>query len=162
MAICRFSNYQCDLYIFEAQEGIVVMVAAVRYEDEPPPPEWRDIGETPGQSGVAFWRAQTDYRARLEACRRVPIGLPHDGDYRRLGTWGEVQDYVTGLKALGYNVPDWVIDEIAGEIDDATAAKRDDEDERLPHSAFVQHKEAIVAEIVHVPPRFSWQRDEEV
>ena len=44
-------------------------------------------------------------------------------------------------------------------VGDATAAERDDE--LLPHSAFVQHKEAIVAEIVHVPPRFSWQPDEE-
>lgn len=44
---------------------------------------------------------------------------------------------------------------------DATAAKRDDEDELLPHSAFVQHTEAIVAEIVHVPPRFGLQPDEE-
>ena len=123
MALCRFSDYQCDLYILETHEGIAVMVAAVRYEYEPPP-EWRDIGETPGESGAAFWQAQADYRARLEACRRVPIALPHDGDYRLIGTWNEVQDYVTGLKALGYNVPGWVIDEIAGEIDDAAAAEQ--------------------------------------
>ena len=127
MALCRFSDYQCDLYIFQAQGGIVVMVAAVRYEDELPPPEWPDPAADASRSAAeweTFWRAYYDYRARLEACRRVPIALPHDGDYRRLGTWGEVLDYVTGLKALGYNVPGWVIDEIAGEIDDAAAAEQ--------------------------------------
>lgn len=35
MALCRFSDYQCDLYIYESALGIECHVARSRYENEP-------------------------------------------------------------------------------------------------------------------------------
>ncbi len=53
--------------------------------------------------------------------QRRAIGLPRDGEAKTFGTWGELLDYVRELKALGYDVPDRVIDDIAAE----TAANTD-------------------------------------
>lgn len=49
-------------------------------------------------------------------CFVAAIGLSHDGEFKNLGTWAEVLTYVTELKAVGYDVPDSVIEEIAENV----------------------------------------------
>lgn len=118
MAICRFSDFGCDLYIYESDAGIVCHVAGLRYVGEPPPAmPWTRLDDEEVMD--AYFIARRQYLAMLDDAPRAPIGLPHDGEYRTFGTWGELREYVTGLKALGYQVPDWVFREIEAEMEGA-------------------------------------------
>lgn len=85
MALCRFSDSNCDLYIYESAFGIDCHVAAAR------------LGE--GEE-------------------RVAIGLPFDGAFRVLGGWVELLEFVLELRRLGYQVPEWVVEEIGREVVD--------------------------------------------
>ena len=93
MALCRWS--ECDLYIYESTAGIMCHVARSRYTD--------------GAAGKIL-----DGRDLVPG-DLVSIGLPHDGESRVFDDYGDLLEYVEKLKALGYDVPDWVIEDIREE-----------------------------------------------
>ena len=110
MALCRFSDYQCDLYIYESALGIECHVARSRYENEPEPPSFpAGVNEA---EWAQFWRDYEAYRSQIDAARLLPIDLSADGTWEIFSTWGELLDHVRHLKSLGYQVPDWVINSI--------------------------------------------------
>lgn len=115
MALCRLSDYQCDLYIYETAEGIVCNVATRHLENEPEPLSFCELIE--GRMTAAEFTAA--YKARSDVIDSLPlinIDLPHAGEFRTFGTWGELLEYVNELKALGHRVPDWVIENIRQEV----------------------------------------------
>lgn len=112
MAICRLSDYQCDLYIYESDAGIACHVGARRYVDEPEPPSITELID----GDIEKWTRQyAAYRQALEGCEREPIGLSHDGEFRIFETWRDLLTHVIELRVLGYQVPDWVTEEIRRE-----------------------------------------------
>lgn len=115
MALCRFSDFQCDLYIYESERGIECYVATQRYENEPEPPAFPPGVDT--AQWDLFWRDYQAYKAEIEAARLAPIGLPADGTGETFGDWGQVLAHVLHLRSLGYQVPDWVINSIKEEAD---------------------------------------------
>lgn len=112
MALCRLSDYQCDLYIYETAEGIVCNVATRHLENEPEPLSFCELIE--GRMTAAEFTAA--YNARwdvvIDSLPLINIDLPHAGEFRTFGAWGKLLEFVTELKALGHRVPDWVIDSI--------------------------------------------------
>lgn len=115
MALCRLSDYQCDLYIYETAEGIVCNVATRHLENEPEPLSFCELIE--GRMTAAEFTAA--YNARSDVIDSLPlidIDLPHAGQFRTFSAWGELLEYVTELKALGHRVPDWVVESIEEEI----------------------------------------------
>lgn len=126
MAICRWSDYRCDLYIYEGQDGIRCHVAHRRYVDEPEPPA---VPPADGDDGVwrAWHAAYLAYRERLAATPLEPIGLPYAGESKSFGDWAGLLAYVVGLRELGCWVPDWVV----GEIEGLAAAEEDGGDDAL-------------------------------
>lgn len=113
MALCRWS--ECDLYIFESSTGgIQCYVASRRRVNEPVPPSTPVGGSD--EDWARFWEEYGLYNVALDACELRPIGLPDDGAMRVFSYWSDLLPYVTQLKALGYYVPDWVIEDIVQEV----------------------------------------------
>lgn len=119
MALCRFSDYQCDLYIFQSDRGIECYVAARRFENEPRPPATPTDADE--EQWAQFWRDYGVHTAEIEAAQLLPIGLPADGAGETFGTWRDLLTHVLHLRSLGYQVPDWVIKEIQQEIEEEAA-----------------------------------------
>ena len=88
MALCRWTS-ECDLYIYESAEGIMCHVAANRYAD-----------------------GATTAAEANDASSLIPIGLPHDGEWKTFLEWADLLEYALLLKGTGYAVPDWVIEDI--------------------------------------------------
>lgn len=114
MALCRWSDFRCDLYIYESNGGIQCHVAHRRYVDEPEPP----VVPVPVDGDDAAWRAwhaaYLAYTEQLAATPLEPIGLPYAGESKSFGDWGALLEYVLMLKGVGYWMPDWVVEEIEG------------------------------------------------
>jgi hypothetical protein len=103
-------NYGCDLYVYDAEEGVVIHVAANRV-----------VGDIPK---LAVWSADKrkeffeSYNAQmkfLETAERRPIGLPYDGEsFYSLGK-EETVETLKMLKDCGYVFPEevleWVVEE---------------------------------------------------
>lgn len=121
MALCRWLDYRCDLYIYESALGIECHVAARRYENEPEPPPF-PVGEDEAE-WAAFWEAWAVYAGAVDASHLIPIDGPHDGEFRVFSTWSDLFVHVLDLKAAGYQVPDWVLGEIAEEVKEAVASE---------------------------------------
>jgi hypothetical protein len=121
MTLCRWSDYRCDLYIYESAFGIECHVAARRYENGPEPPPFPVGGDEAEWAG--FWEAWAGYAEAVDASHLIPIGGPHDGEHTVFSTWSDLSVYVIGLKAAGYQVPAWVIEEIEEEVKEAVASE---------------------------------------
>ena len=114
MSYCRWSsdNFQCDVYCYgDVNGGYTTHVAANRpVGDVPKTPELdpANIDE--------YVRASQAQLKWLELCERRPIGLPHDGESYNDPDLPSFLARLEGLKAVGYNVPDWVLKNIREEI----------------------------------------------
>ena len=115
MALCRFSDYQCDLYIYESEQGIECHIAYRRRVNEPKPPVMPIGKDADNPLWNTFWANYEAYHDKLDECALVEIRLPYAGESRTFGEWGQLLEFVTELKELGYEVPDWVIEEIKEE-----------------------------------------------
>jgi hypothetical protein len=109
MAYCRFSsdNFQCDVYVYEGGGGWTTHVAGNR-----------PLGAIPARPAptsdnfvefVAAHRAQLEF---LATCARAFITLPHAGESFLDDTPGACADRLLMLRALGYTVPQYAIDEL--------------------------------------------------
>lgn len=117
MSYCRFSseNWDSDVYCYDAREGIVIHVAACRFEADTP---------IPPVPPVELWNslAVDDVRLALarrqewiDAARRVQIGLVYDGETFVEGGPEDAVDRLEELRAMGYRVPQAAIDFLRGE-----------------------------------------------
>lgn len=102
MSYCRFStdDYQCDLYVYDSDQGVEVSVASVRYQYQEPLPE-----DVPMEDFPVWIERYKKVMAMVECAERVPIGLPHDGGYFTFDSHEDAADFVEKLGALGYQFP---------------------------------------------------------
>lgn len=118
MSYCRFSSdsFRSDLYVYEADDGVVIHVASNRLvlADDQRHPRWPDT-----DSVESVWSAfELDYRAFMDAvdvAERVDIGLSRDGRTYRNLTFTDAADLVRSLAAEGYRVPEGVADDLEAE-----------------------------------------------
>lgn len=120
MSYCRWSSddFQCDVYVYgNVHGGVTIHVAKRRTlidRDKVPrvPDDWYkpESGYDMGEIAALF----NERHAYFEACESKEIGLPHDGESFDLSL-AEASRKLAELKALGYNVPQEVIDELMEE-----------------------------------------------
>jgi hypothetical protein len=113
MSYCRWSSddFECDLYIYESVDGFQVHVASNRHVIDrsglPPvvefgDPDWAEAWAT---RSMAVQELVED--APLEK-----IDLPQAGESFSFETGDEAADKVEELIALGYHVPDGVVESL--------------------------------------------------
>jgi hypothetical protein len=114
MSYCRWSSddFQCDVYVYDGGGGWTTHVAGNRPVGAvPPTPPKRNDPAWPRE----FLAAHQAQMAFLETCERVAITLPHAGESFHDDTPGECADRLEMLRALGYKVPQYAIDELRAE-----------------------------------------------
>ncbi|MDP9203477.1 MAG: hypothetical protein M3P26_16340 [Gemmatimonadota bacterium] len=116
MSYCRWSsdNWRCDLYCYQdISLGYTTHVAGNRVVgDIPQEPDWALLViDLP-----RFGREHAAVMAFLDTAERRPIGLPHDGATFHDPDLASFLSRVTELRKIGYNVPDYVFDEIREEM----------------------------------------------
>lgn len=74
MSYCRWSSmdFGCDLYVYEAEDGIAILVASNRVVGDVPKISW-----TSPELLHSTYEEQMEF---LEIAERKPIGLRYDGD----------------------------------------------------------------------------------
>lgn len=124
MSYCRWSSndFQCDLYIYgDVAGGLTTHVAARRYVfDKPLPAELAWPGKDASEKEIRDWAEkevarQKELHAMLDHDKMVDIGLPHDGATFNDPDGPSAAARVRELKALGYRVPDGVIEALEEE-----------------------------------------------
>jgi hypothetical protein len=94
------------------------------------PSWWRGVLSKAWYSCAAFWHNYI-HHGSLRLIPLRPIGLPHDGESFLDGSPSDCADRLEGLRALGYTVPQYAIDELREEAASATAWRPDSA--HLPH-----------------------------
>lgn len=121
MSYCRFSsdNFGSDVYCYESQDGFVIHVAACRCESDTPIPTvagFEEWGVSVSFDDVVRQMGERD--AWLDSARRVPIGLPFDGESFCIADAADAAEWLMGLVAHGYQVPQRAIDALWEEAKD--------------------------------------------
>lgn len=113
MSYCRWScdNFRCDLYTYESDDGFVIHVAGNRIVGDIP--SVPDILTSPAVEYVAAYQARAQF---LKTAEREPITLPHAGETIIAADLEEFDAWLHDLRALGYNFPDHVLEEVAEEL----------------------------------------------
>ena len=114
MSYCRWSNddFHCDVYVYEEETVFMIHVASSRYQFKEP----ISAPVSPTKDGMNAWMARHRELSRMVGeADIVTIGLPHDGESFSFDTADECADELVRLKALGYNVPQYVIDQLREE-----------------------------------------------
>jgi len=118
MSFCRFSddNFKSDVYAYESADGFELHVASNRVVgDIPAVPR---IGDIPYIEPGEFFRAHQAQHAFLETAERAPIGGPRDGESFCYATLRELYDGLLQLRADGYHVPQFTLEEIQEELEE--------------------------------------------
>lgn len=118
MSYCRWSDDRsnCDVYVYEAEDGFVTHVASRRHDIDRSqlPPEVDLVADPEGW--LAGNRLLHDL---MDQAGTVPIGLAHDGEFYTHDTPGECADNLEVLRAAGYRVPQYAIDALREEESEA-------------------------------------------
>ena len=74
MSYCRWSSmdFKCDLYIYQADDGITIHVASNRVVGDVPAIDWSSA-----ELLYSTYKAQMEF---LDTAKREPINLRYDGD----------------------------------------------------------------------------------
>lgn len=119
MSYCRFSSddWSSDLYCYEDDlGGFTTHVARIRYvlkETLPLPIAFDD-------HNIEAWLDRDEkVMAAAKGADRVPIDLPHAGETFNDPDLQSFLDRIVYLKSLGYRVPDYTIQAIQEEIEEA-------------------------------------------
>jgi len=114
MSYCRWSsdNWRCDLYCYEdVNGGITTHVACNRIVgDVPEVPFILDV------SADEFMKAHKKQMEFLDTAKREKIGLPYDGETFNDPDYESFLKRLLHLREVGYNFPDWVIEEVKEDI----------------------------------------------
>lgn len=114
MSYCRFSsdNYNCDIYAFaDCYGGYTIHVAKRRY-----------VGDIPKIPAVTegnekeFIEQVKKHNEFMKTAEQKIIGLPLDGENYSCVNLPEFLEKILEIKEAGYNVPDYVIEDIKAEI----------------------------------------------
>jgi hypothetical protein len=139
MSYCRWSsdNWKCDLYCYEeVSGGFTTHVASNRIVGEVPEASFallqkNDDLSVPEQvmrrlRNEAFkeWtEAQEKQSKFLDTCKHKPIGLPYDGESFNDPDLESFLKRLLHLREVGYKFPDYVLEEVKEEIEDARKRK---------------------------------------
>lgn len=127
MSYCRFSsdNWKCDVYCYGASGGtFVTHVAKNKTVGEAPPLNWDFLKSPDNEESIEqFMEQHKAQMAWLETAERKPIGLEYDGDTFQDPDLHQFLVTLKMLKGAGYNVPQYVIDEVELEIVDEAKLK---------------------------------------
>lgn len=130
MSYCRWSSmdHTCDLYVYESDRGLEVIVARNRRVLTEPLPvlsalELTEIdhgaaarGEEPHVSKRDDWLDRNRRRHEiLEAAEIVPIDLPYAGEHEVFDDLAAAADWIAELGALGYVFPDTLVADLREE-----------------------------------------------
>lgn len=113
MAYCRWSsdNFKCDLYCYEdCNGGFTTFVADNRIVGDIP--ELLPLSRISDKEWAEAYQKQTDF---LETAKRKNIGLPYDGECFNDPTLEAFLKRILSLREIGYNFPDYVIEDIKKE-----------------------------------------------
>ena len=114
MSYCRWSSmdYQCDLYVYDGADGIVIHVATHRPKYKRPLPT--PVPLTP-DTQEQYEERYAQVLALVEEADLEPIGGPFDGKSWYDLSHQEAIEVLQQLKATGYQFPESVIDKIREE-----------------------------------------------
>lgn len=119
MSYARWSsmNYECAVYVYaDVNGGYTCHVAGMKCVGDTPIPYLPEtLGEIPIEEWMAIHQKQNEW---IRNAKRVPIGLPHDGESFYNQDRDSMVETLKMLKAEGYLMPDYLIDAIASEDDD--------------------------------------------
>ena len=112
MSYCRWSSLdgQCDVYVYaDVSGGWTTHVASLR-----PVKPWKPMPsyELPWEEFESLYKAHSESVASTPKRR---IGLSHNGESFNDATPGECADRLEALRAEGYIVPQYAIDELREE-----------------------------------------------
>ncbi len=118
MSYCRWSSddWSCDVYVYESVGDFwSINVARHRYVGDMPEADkyWSD-GKL-----EKFFVAHQQQMDFLETAEMVAIGLSHDGESFEVDSPQEAADILTMLSEEGYNVPQYAIDALRKEAEEA-------------------------------------------
>ena len=124
MSYCRWStnDFQCDLYCYEdVGGGWTTHVACKRLllPDNVPPPVAPPKDDSPAEHErwANEWLARhAAMRPIIDAAKRVPIGLPYDGESFNDPDLKSFLDRLLHLREVGYVFPDYVLDRVREEM----------------------------------------------
>ncbi len=117
MSYCRWScdDFQCDVYCYDGEEGFFVCVAGTRPVFREPLPPAVPFDAAHMEEWLGRYNAVLDMVGRAD---RKPIGLPHDGDVFVEPDASSAADRLQSLKDIGYNVPQYAIDNLRAESEE--------------------------------------------
>lgn len=116
MSYCRFSSddFQCDVYVYaDCTGGWTTHVAGRRHVFKEPLPA--DVSLENKEEWVKRYARVMEL---IDSAELVDIGLPFDGETFNDPTPGECADRLEILRAAGYNVPQYAIDQLRDEAFD--------------------------------------------
>lgn len=114
MSYCRWSsdNWNCDVYVYESDEGWVIHVANNHRIADTPCPALPDILTTSSEDWQKAYQEQCEW---VETSICQPIGLPEDGKTFIEESPANCANRLIELKNTGYVVPQHVIDTLLDE-----------------------------------------------
>lgn len=125
MSYCRWSsdNWKCDLYCYGSETCIVTHVAGRRRVGDIPDDRWADFisGKITSEEYTKLYKAQMD---AVEACEFEDINLPHAGETFEDDDLESFKARLLYLRGLGYNFPDYVLEDVDREIAEESATER--------------------------------------
>ena len=129
MSYCRWSSddYLCDLYVYEdCRGGWTTHVAERRPVFKGPLPPPLSIGASIDE----WFERDRVVSEMLKVAGHVEIGLPHDGATFNDPTPEAAADRLEALKGMGYNVPQYAIDDLRAESEEPIPANGSEEPRR--------------------------------
>lgn len=114
MSFCRWSSddFQCDVYVYEADYGFVIHVANNKVIFQTPLPA---VVEYDPDNFQPWFERHAKVSEMVRDADKEPITLPHAGETFTLDTANECADKLEYLSSLGYNVPSYAISSLREE-----------------------------------------------
>lgn len=115
MSYCRWSseNFWSDVYTYAHIDGTwTTHVAGTRYDGTPPRDPTPLIGRVSHEKLLKLMREHHNW---MDAAAQIPIGLAHDGKTFKDPDPKACADTLLMLRAAGYNVPQYAIDDLMAE-----------------------------------------------
>ena len=117
MSYCRWSSdgFRCDIYLYNHCDGYYSLNIAGR-KIVGNLPERPDLDLLTKGNAEDFARLHRNFMDAANKAKREIITLPYAGETFNIYSPKEVYDKLIELRKLGYNFPDYVLDEVRDEI----------------------------------------------